>query len=350
MSIITVGSHEQSILRTKAGLIRENEWFLVKEIAEQLFEAIKPHLPAAGLAAPQIGISKAIFIFSYDRDPKHLEVVINPTFIPLEETKTQGWEGCFSTILCEADWKIAYVNRFEKIQVSYLDLEGKRVEKILKGFAAKVFQHEYDHLQGIVNIDREDAVIKNFDSKEEMLNFLQKVKEKDSLYLHQAFNFAPAQLSQRPLIHRWLEQEHVKEWMHGVGLQNTLNGLEKFFQGTSNTTYWIGYDKETPFAFLITSPKGKDTITLDVFICDLNYLGKGLAAPMIREFLFSKFSHVKKVLIDPEVTNTRAIHVYQKIGFKIIGEFIASWHPVPHYQMELQIISDRFLFDGFFRE
>jgi RimJ/RimL family protein N-acetyltransferase len=43
------------------------------------------------------------------------------------------------------------------------------------------------------------------------------------------------------------------------------------------------------------------------------------------------------VLIDPEATNTRAIHVYKKIGFKIVGEFIASWHPVPHYQMELNM-------------
>ncbi len=45
--------------------------------------------------------------------------------------------------------------------------------------------------------------------------------------------------------------------------------------------------------------------------------------------------NVKRVLIDPEATNKRAIHVYKKVGFKIIGEFIASWHPVPHYQMEL---------------
>ena len=149
------------------------------------------------------------------------------------------------------------------------------------------------------------------------------------------FNFAPVQSSQRPLIHRWLEQKHIKEWIHGVGLQNTLNGIEKFLQGASNTTYWIGYDKSIPFAFLITSPEGDDAITLDLFICDLNYLGKGFSALMIREFLTSQFPNVKRVLIDPEATNTRAIHVYQKVGFKIIGEFIASWHPVPHYQMEL---------------
>jgi ribosomal protein S18 acetylase RimI-like enzyme len=151
------------------------------------------------------------------------------------------------------------------------------------------------------------------------------------------FYFAPAKSSQISLIHRWLQQEHIKEWIHGVGLQNTLNGLEKFFQGESTTTYWIGYHKDTPFTFLITSPEGNDATTLDLFICDLNYLGKGIAVPMIREFLSSQFPNVKRVLIDPEATNKRAIHVYEKIGFKIIGEFVASWHPVPHYQMELNM-------------
>jgi aminoglycoside phosphotransferase (APT) family kinase protein len=150
-----------------------------------------------------------------------------------------------------------------------------------------------------------------------------------------SFHFEPAKSSQRALLYQWFEQKHIKEWMHGVGLQNTLNGLEKFFQGESNTIYWIAYDKDTPFAFLITSPEGTDATTLDLFICDLNYLGKGLAVPMIQEFLISQFPNVKKVLIDPEATNVRAIHVYQKVGFKIVGEFIASWHPVPHYQMEL---------------
>ena len=120
-----------------------------------------------------------------------------------------------------------------------------------------------------------------------------------------------------------------------MGLQNTLDGLKKFFREESDTTYWIGYEQEIPFAFLITSPFDEETITLDLFICDLNYLGKGLAVPMIKEFLLQEFPKVKRVLIDPEKTNQRAIHVYQKVGFKVIGEFIASWHPVPHYQMEL---------------
>lgn len=150
-----------------------------------------------------------------------------------------------------------------------------------------------------------------------------------------SFSFTPAKVSQKAMIHEWLVRDHVKEWIHGVGLQNTFRGLEEFFKGTSNNTYWIGYDKKIPFAFLITSPEGDDAITLDMFICDLNYMGKGYAVPMIHQFLLSKFPDVNRVLIDPEATNTRAVHVYQKAGFKIIGEFIASWHPVPHYQMEL---------------
>jgi len=149
--------------------------------------------------------------------------------------------------------------------------------------------------------------------------------------------FSPANVSQRELIHRWLEQEHIREWLHGVGLQNTLDGLEKFFHGESDTSYWVGYKDEIPFAFLITSPEGADAITLDLFICDLKFLGRGLAVPMIQQFLLSHFSHVKKVLIDPEATNARAIHVYKKVGFQVIGEFIADWHPVPHLQMELSV-------------
>lgn len=163
----------------------------------------------------------------------------------------------------------------------------------------------------------------------------QKKIEENCNHFH--FHFAPAIPAQRSMLHQWFEQKHIKAWMHGVGLQNTLDGLERFFQGGSDTTYWVGYDKDTPFAFLITSREGKDAITLDVFICDSGYLGKGFAVPMIREFLTIHFSNMKRVLIDPEATNTRAIHVYEKVGFKITGEFIASWHPVPHYQMELNM-------------
>lgn len=151
------------------------------------------------------------------------------------------------------------------------------------------------------------------------------------------FTFKRVQRSQRTLIHDWIAQKHIAEWLHGTGLKNTLEDLEKFFEGSSWGQHWIAYDHDTAFGYLLTSDEGEDAITLDLFICDLNYLGKGLSVQMIQEFLISQFSNKKEVLIDPEATNTRAIHVYKKAGFHIIGEFIAKWHPVPHYKMRLNM-------------
>lgn len=149
------------------------------------------------------------------------------------------------------------------------------------------------------------------------------------------FTFKPVQQNQRLLIHNWVTQNHIKKWLHGNGLRNTLEDLDNFFECTSWGKHWIAYDNNIPFAYLLTSEHREDTITLDLFICDLNYLGKGIAVPMICGFLTNQFPNMKRILIDPEASNTRAIHVYQKVGFKITREFIANWHPVPHYQMEL---------------
>jgi peptide deformylase len=179
--IVTIDSPLQHVLKTKTEPLQADELPLAREIIDKLLFALKPYLPAAGLAAPQIGISKSVFIFSFDRDPNHLEGVINPSFMPVGDTKIEGWEGCFSVMLSHNGWKLAKIPRYETIQVQYLNMDGEQVEKILEGFAAKVFQHEYDHLQGVENIDREDAVIMDFTTEEEMMNFMSQVKKEDSL-------------------------------------------------------------------------------------------------------------------------------------------------------------------------
>ena len=58
---------------------------------------------------------------------------------------------------------------------------------------------------------------------------------------------------------------------------------------------------------------------------------------MIREFLQDKFSNVTEVFIDPELENSKAIHIYEKVGFKKLEQFIAPWHLVPHWLMHLEI-------------
>lgn len=175
------------------------------------------------------------------------------------------------------------------------------------------------------------------------------------------FTFKPAVESQRELIHHWLQQDYISEWIHGQGLQNTLTGLEKFFQYQAKgkgldrqaeiTQHWIGYDGNKPFVYLLTSNVFKNAadayakyseldglaITLDIFIGDTEYVGKGLASTVIKEFLLSQFSDISEVFIDPEQSNARAAHVYQNVGFCIVGEFIAPWHPVPHHIMKLDM-------------
>jgi peptide deformylase len=178
VKIVTVDSPQQHILKVKTEDIQKNELSLAKEIGEKLFCALKPHFPAAGLAAPQIGISKSVFIFSFDRDPNNLELVINPWFTPISEEKVEGWEGCLSVI--STTWKVAKLARYDKIRVNYLNQKGEDIEKLLDGFAAKVFQHECDHLQGIVNIHHPHAIVQEFASKEEMLSFMQAVKKEDA--------------------------------------------------------------------------------------------------------------------------------------------------------------------------
>lgn len=175
------------------------------------------------------------------------------------------------------------------------------------------------------------------------------------------FTFSPVIESQQELVREWLQQDYIHEWIHGAGLQSTLSGLTKFIQyyattqkinrRSNLTQHWIGYEGAHPFVYLLTSNVLKDevseyakhretdglAITLDIFICDRHYLGRGLATQIIKALLIRQFSDISEVFIDPEQRNKRAVHVYQKTGFQIVGNFIASWHPVPHYVMKLDM-------------
>ena len=64
---------------------------------------------------------------------------------------------------------------------------------------------------------------------------------------------------------------------------------------------------------------------------------RGLGLDMINCFLEKNFYKADIVFIDPEKSNKKAIHVYEKAGFKKIDEFIASWHLVPHILMKLEL-------------
>jgi len=109
-------------------------------------------LNGAGLAAPQIGVSLRVLIFGVHNNPRYPDaedvlqtVLINPEIEVLEEAIEYGWEGCLSLPGLRG-----YVPRFKRIRYIGYDEKGARVERVAEGFHARVVQHEYDHLDGIL--------------------------------------------------------------------------------------------------------------------------------------------------------------------------------------------------------
>ncbi len=103
-----------------------------------------------GLAAPQVGVGAQLFIYQAPGPPEiPLTVVINPLVTPQAREMSYDWEGCLSI----PDLR-GLVPRHPKVRVQGLDREGKRLDYIATGFEARIVQHEYDHLNGVVFLDR----------------------------------------------------------------------------------------------------------------------------------------------------------------------------------------------------
>ncbi|MEQ1638951.1 MAG: peptide deformylase [Methylococcales bacterium] len=109
-----------------------------------------------GLAAPQISQLQRIIIVAsrpstrYPHAPLMLPtVMVNPSYEALSEQTEKDWEGCLSIPGIRA-----LVPRYTSITVQYEDVQGLTVQSILEGFVARVFQHEIDHLDGTVYLDR----------------------------------------------------------------------------------------------------------------------------------------------------------------------------------------------------
>lgn len=109
-----------------------------------------------GLAAPQVNIPLRILLFRVPEQKADgsqvmgpFTVVINPVIKPLSEEKVLGWEGCVSL-----PGLVGEVPRYKHIKYSYKTLEGKTITREASDFHAKVIQHEVDHLDGILYLDR----------------------------------------------------------------------------------------------------------------------------------------------------------------------------------------------------
>ena len=105
-----------------------------------------------GIAAPQIGCNLRIIIFGFSESARYPKeeaspytVLINPVFEVLSDKQIEGWEGCLSVPGLRG-----LVPRFEKIKYAGYGLDGQLITRVAEGFHARVLQHEYDHLDGIL--------------------------------------------------------------------------------------------------------------------------------------------------------------------------------------------------------
>jgi len=125
-----------------------------------------------GIAAPQVYQSKRIFIISSQPNERYPyapnmkpTALINPEIIWHSENTNKDWEGCLSLPGIRG-----LVPRYTEINVSYNNREGKKIISKYQGFIARIFQHELDHLNGIVFIDRVESTLDIVMEKEFQLN------------------------------------------------------------------------------------------------------------------------------------------------------------------------------------
>jgi peptide deformylase len=143
------------VLRLQAQVVTDMQSAEIKQIIKTLQDTLAT-TQGVGIAAPQINISKRIIIIASRPTPRYPSaplmeptVMINPAFHALSDSQEKDWEGCLSIPGIRA-----LVPRYKKILINYTNQQGVLMEARMEGFIARVFQHEFDHLEGKVYLDR----------------------------------------------------------------------------------------------------------------------------------------------------------------------------------------------------
>ena len=156
MTLRELTTFPEEVLRQKAEPIEvfdEKLADLVDDMIETMREA-----PGVGLAAPQIGISKQIIVVEFgdeedDSLPKQLYIVVNPEIVKQSRDAVPGIEGCLSV-----PGLVGEVSRSSVVTVKGQDIHGKPIKVRAQGWLARIFQHEIDHINGVLYTDRADDI------------------------------------------------------------------------------------------------------------------------------------------------------------------------------------------------
>jgi len=158
MTIRPMTTFPEDVLRQKAQTVEnfdEDLKLLVEDMIETMREA-----PGVGLAAPQIGISKRIIVVEFGDEydetvPNQLYVLINPEITKISNATLTGIEGCLSV-----PGLVGEVERASAVTVAGQDMDGKKVKIRAQGWLARIFQHEIDHINGVLYTDRAENIWK----------------------------------------------------------------------------------------------------------------------------------------------------------------------------------------------
>ena len=172
MGLRTIVTLPEPILRRKARPVTtfdKNLQALIDDMIETMRDA-----PGVGLAAPQIGIPNRLIVIEYMDPPEDEEeqkevkpklyVMANPEIVKTSEESVLGVEGCLSI-----PGLVGEVERFAMVQVKGLNRRGQPMKVKADGWLARIFQHEIDHVNGVVFPDRATRVWKPTPDEEENL-------------------------------------------------------------------------------------------------------------------------------------------------------------------------------------
>jgi len=154
-SIIELGN---PVLRQTAAAIADPQDPVLQALIDDLLHTVQL-ANGVGIAAPQVAQSLQLFVVASRPNPRYPNApemeptaMLNPKILSHNNELEQGWEGCLSV-----PGMRGLVPRYTAIEVEYLGRNGKVTRQVLKDFVARIFQHELDHLNGIVFLDRVES-------------------------------------------------------------------------------------------------------------------------------------------------------------------------------------------------
>ncbi|MCC6188425.1 MAG: peptide deformylase [Anaerolineales bacterium] len=163
MPIRPIIGPDNPVLRRKAKTLDNPNIPALQQLIEDMIETMRA-APGVGLAAPQVAVSQRLAVIEYAEPPENapedaeppepkLYVIVNPEIVARSEVMVDGTEGCLSL-----PGYAGNVMRHQAVTVKALNRRGKPIKVKARGWLARIFQHEIDHLDGILYIDRASKV------------------------------------------------------------------------------------------------------------------------------------------------------------------------------------------------